>query len=337
MNRSSSSSSSSNPFAKKEDNPFNLLGGLAGRNETPGKYRISRGRGDLWAHREEGMESLKNIVGILNQDIKRLNVLASRESAQDYLDRTYKNNPKERAFWTIDEQNLDDDDVTPDNVLVSRKGKLYSIDGYKVVPPTTRNYKHKFFQKHPTPASRDGVKYTEFWQKMRDDERAADPDYVPNARSAVKKAISDVMKGLGLSAKKFLDKDKTMPNPLSGGGYLRLLGRADTIYWLYGMVPFLASFSKTKLKIPQDPETLRKWASARSKLFSTIFNEEVDWNTMKNNAQVKSMMTSAINRAAQELGIDLAAYIDAAKSAESGMEIDISGIMGGEEAGRDGE
>ncbi len=97
------------------------------------------------------------------------------------------------------------------------------------------------------------------------------------------------------------------------------------------MVPFLAQFSETPLKIPQDEETLRKWASNRSKLFSKIFNEEVDWTVMKNDTQVKAMMTSAINRAAKKLGLNLEAYITAVNAAKSGMEVDTSKVWGEEE------
>ncbi|KAA6373990.1 MAG: hypothetical protein EZS28_030483 [Streblomastix strix] len=77
--------------------------------------------------REEAGDVLATLVGYLNRDIKKINRLSSAVSAQKYIDDKHLG-----KRISVQEQDLDDNVATPDNVVVfdKKKNAIYSVDGY---------------------------------------------------------------------------------------------------------------------------------------------------------------------------------------------------------------
>ncbi|KAA6391874.1 MAG: hypothetical protein EZS28_012600 [Streblomastix strix] len=77
--------------------------------------------------REEAGDVLATLVGYLNRDIKKINRLSSAVSAQKYI-----NDKHLSKRFDVLEQDLDDNEATPDNVVVfdKKKNAIYSVDGY---------------------------------------------------------------------------------------------------------------------------------------------------------------------------------------------------------------
>ena len=304
---SSSSSSISNPFLNTDyvpivEEPLPNYGAGLPRNlgENRAEYRGLKQTGSaMAATRTHAMKNLVNIVGRLNQDIKHINVLTSKLSAEDYLDRTYKN-PTERAKWNVIEEDLDNDPATPENVLVKRDGKIYSIDGYRSIPPLMRQYKRGFYTEFSTPDDRDGQKYGDYLAKHKK-KRA------PTARDILKKTIAALMKEHGMSAKNKLESGE--PNPLRRGKFLSIMTKAESRYWLLGVVPILVAEYGGGVSIPQNMEMRKKWAAKNSELLEQIFMEKIapQWETIKQDENVRAQMLTAINEARKEAfgGMDL--------------------------------
>ncbi|KAA6359351.1 MAG: hypothetical protein EZS28_045122 [Streblomastix strix] len=77
--------------------------------------------------REEAGDVLATLVGFLNRDIKKINRLSSAISAQKYIDDKHLG-----KRFSVQQQDLDDNADTPDNVVVydKKKNAIYSVDGY---------------------------------------------------------------------------------------------------------------------------------------------------------------------------------------------------------------
>ncbi|KAA6353795.1 MAG: hypothetical protein EZS28_050677, partial [Streblomastix strix] len=77
--------------------------------------------------KEEAGDVLVTNVGYLNRDIKKINMLSSAVSAQKYIDDKHLG-----KRFSVQEQNLDDNVATPDNVIVydKKKNAIYLVDGY---------------------------------------------------------------------------------------------------------------------------------------------------------------------------------------------------------------
>ncbi|KAA6371362.1 MAG: hypothetical protein EZS28_033111 [Streblomastix strix] len=77
--------------------------------------------------RQEAGDVLATFVGYLNRDIKKINRLSSAVSAQKYIDDKHLG-----KRFSVQEQDLDDNLATPDNVVVfdKKKNAIYSVDGY---------------------------------------------------------------------------------------------------------------------------------------------------------------------------------------------------------------
>ncbi|KAA6373417.1 MAG: hypothetical protein EZS28_031056 [Streblomastix strix] len=77
--------------------------------------------------REEAGDVLATLVGYLNRDIKKINRLSSAVSARKYIEDKHLGNR-----FSVQEQDLDDNVATPDNVVVydKKKNAIYSVDGF---------------------------------------------------------------------------------------------------------------------------------------------------------------------------------------------------------------
>ncbi|KAA6362694.1 MAG: hypothetical protein EZS28_041779 [Streblomastix strix] len=77
--------------------------------------------------RQEAGDVLATLVGYLNRDIKKINRLSSAVSPQKYIEDKHLG-----KRFSVQEQDLDDNVATPDNVVVFDKIKnaIYSVDGY---------------------------------------------------------------------------------------------------------------------------------------------------------------------------------------------------------------
>ncbi|KAA6370882.1 MAG: hypothetical protein EZS28_033592 [Streblomastix strix] len=76
--------------------------------------------------REEAGHVLATLVGYLNREIKKINRLSSTVSVQIYI-----NDKRLGKRFSVQEQDLYDNEATTDNVVVNDKKKnaIYSIDG----------------------------------------------------------------------------------------------------------------------------------------------------------------------------------------------------------------
>ncbi|KAA6378441.1 MAG: hypothetical protein EZS28_026032 [Streblomastix strix] len=99
--------------------------------------------------RQEAGDVLATLVGYLNRDIKKINRLSSAVSAQKYIDDKHLS-----KRFNVLEQDLDDNEATPDNVVVfdKKKNAIYSVDGYTTavgfgdpVHQHKRNWKKKYY------------------------------------------------------------------------------------------------------------------------------------------------------------------------------------------------
>ncbi|KAA6400661.1 MAG: hypothetical protein EZS28_003815 [Streblomastix strix] len=77
--------------------------------------------------REEAGDVLATLVGYLNRDIKKINRLSSAVSAQKYIDDKHLG-----KRFSVQEQDLDDNLATPNNMVVydKKKNAIHSVDGY---------------------------------------------------------------------------------------------------------------------------------------------------------------------------------------------------------------
>ncbi|KAA6373049.1 MAG: hypothetical protein EZS28_031424 [Streblomastix strix] len=99
--------------------------------------------------RQEAGDVLATPVGYLNKDTKKINRLSSTVSAQNYIDEKLLS-----KRFSVSEQDLDDNQATPENVVVFDKkmNAFYSVDGYSTAvgfgDPEhlhKRNWKKKYF------------------------------------------------------------------------------------------------------------------------------------------------------------------------------------------------
>ncbi|KAA6400490.1 MAG: hypothetical protein EZS28_003985 [Streblomastix strix] len=77
--------------------------------------------------REEAGDVFATLVGYLSGDIKKINRLSSDVSAQKYLKDKHLGNR-----FSVVEQNSDNNDATPDNVVIydTKFNEICSVDGY---------------------------------------------------------------------------------------------------------------------------------------------------------------------------------------------------------------
>ncbi|KAA6375923.1 MAG: hypothetical protein EZS28_028549 [Streblomastix strix] len=99
--------------------------------------------------REETWDVLATLVGYLNRDIKKINRLSSAVNAQKNI----QDKHLDKRFSVL-EQDLDDNQATPDNVVVfdKKKNAIYSVDGYTTAVgfgdpehQHKRNWKKKYY------------------------------------------------------------------------------------------------------------------------------------------------------------------------------------------------
>ncbi|KAA6397845.1 MAG: hypothetical protein EZS28_006631 [Streblomastix strix] len=99
--------------------------------------------------REEAGDILATLVGFLNRDIKKINRLSSAISAQRYINDKHLENR-----FDVREQDLDENEETPKNVVVydKKKNAIYSVDGYTTAVgfgddkhPHKRNWKKQYY------------------------------------------------------------------------------------------------------------------------------------------------------------------------------------------------
>ncbi|KAA6403026.1 MAG: hypothetical protein EZS28_001442 [Streblomastix strix] len=91
--------------------------------------------------KEEEGDVLATFVGYLNRDIKKINKLSSAVSAQKFIDDKHLG-----KRFSVQEQDLDDNVATSDNVVVfdKKKNAIYLVDGYtKAVGFGDPEYQHK--------------------------------------------------------------------------------------------------------------------------------------------------------------------------------------------------
>ncbi|KAA6399574.1 MAG: hypothetical protein EZS28_004896 [Streblomastix strix] len=99
--------------------------------------------------RQEASDVLATLVGYLNRDIKKIIRLSSAVSAKKYIDDKHLG-----KRFNVLEQDLDDNEATPDNVVVfdKKKNAIYSVDGYTTTVgfgdpehQHKRNWKKKYY------------------------------------------------------------------------------------------------------------------------------------------------------------------------------------------------
>ncbi|KAA6392961.1 MAG: hypothetical protein EZS28_011512 [Streblomastix strix] len=99
--------------------------------------------------KEKAWDVHATLVGYLNRDIKKINWFSSAISAQKYI-----NDKHLGKRFSAQEQDLDDNQATPDNVVVfdKKKNAIYSVDGYTTAVgfgdpehQHKRNWKKKYY------------------------------------------------------------------------------------------------------------------------------------------------------------------------------------------------
>ncbi|KAA6393888.1 MAG: hypothetical protein EZS28_010586 [Streblomastix strix] len=114
----------------------------------PSMIQRTRKHGDP-QFREETGDVLATLVGYLNRYIKKINRLSSAVSAQKYI-----NDKHLGKRFSVQEYDLDENIVTPDNVVVydQKKNAIYSVDGYTTAVgfgdsehKLKRNWKKKYY------------------------------------------------------------------------------------------------------------------------------------------------------------------------------------------------
>ncbi|KAA6395138.1 MAG: hypothetical protein EZS28_009334 [Streblomastix strix] len=112
-------------------------------NGTIGERR----RAQQKALAEQVGPALVHIVGKLAKDIKRVKALVNEQSAQNWIkDRGLKD-------WKVQTEDLDNDENTPKNVIVTNPSGFYSIDGYRAVEPKQRFMLNQYYGKYPSKLS----------------------------------------------------------------------------------------------------------------------------------------------------------------------------------------
>ncbi|KAA6385374.1 MAG: hypothetical protein EZS28_019100 [Streblomastix strix] len=154
------------------------------RNRTLGERR----RAEQRALADQVGPGLKNIVGRLAKDIIRVKALVSEQSAQNLInDRGLKN-------WKVQTQDLDNDENTPKNVIVTNSSRFYSIDGYRAVEPKQRFMLSQYYGKYPTKLSRANHNYGSWYDQTI---RPLIPAGV--GKQLFNKAVQIILKSMGHS------------------------------------------------------------------------------------------------------------------------------------------
>ncbi|KAA6365650.1 MAG: hypothetical protein EZS28_038823, partial [Streblomastix strix] len=96
---------------------------------------------------------LMHIVGRLAKDIKRVKALVIEQGAQNWI------NDRGLKDWKVQTEDLDNDENTPKNVIVTNSSGFYSIDGYRVVEPKQRFMLSQYYGKYPTKLARADHNY----------------------------------------------------------------------------------------------------------------------------------------------------------------------------------
>ncbi|KAA6319537.1 MAG: hypothetical protein EZS28_054799, partial [Streblomastix strix] len=118
-------------------------------NGTIGERRMAQQR----ALADQVGPGLIHIVGRLAKDIKRVKALVNEKSAQNWItDRGLKG-------WKVQSEDLDNDENTPKNVIVTNPSGFYSIDGYRAVEPKQRFLLNQYYGKYPTKLQRTDNNY----------------------------------------------------------------------------------------------------------------------------------------------------------------------------------
>jgi hypothetical protein len=113
----------------------------------------------------EGTEKLGELIGKLNVGVKYRPDWVAEPSANIWLNNELekakkKGNEKEVARlqkWGIKTADLDDDEETPDNVIVFsdiEQGKIKAVDGYQLVPGVRKDVQRAFYSKLPDRVAR---------------------------------------------------------------------------------------------------------------------------------------------------------------------------------------
>jgi hypothetical protein len=99
---------------------------------------------------EDASAELAMLIGRKNKGVRFRPVLISKQSAENWLAKKRKqaqSNPKEferLQKYAIETADLDDDPITPDNVIVysnKEKNKIKAVDGYEILPPRKKEAK----------------------------------------------------------------------------------------------------------------------------------------------------------------------------------------------------
>ncbi|KAA6380772.1 MAG: hypothetical protein EZS28_023702 [Streblomastix strix] len=131
---------------------------------------------------------LIHIVGRLAKDIKRVKALVNEQSAQNWItDRGLKG-------WKVQTEDLDNDENTPKNVIVTNPSGFYSIDGYRAVEPKQRFMLSQYYGKYPTKLQRADHNYGSWYDQTI---RPLIPDAV--GKQLFNKAVQIVLKSMGHS------------------------------------------------------------------------------------------------------------------------------------------
>ncbi|KAA6372455.1 MAG: hypothetical protein EZS28_032017 [Streblomastix strix] len=131
---------------------------------------------------------LMHIVGRLAKDIKRVKALVNEQSAQNWItDRGLKG-------WKVQSEDLDNDENTPKNVIVTNPSGFYSIDGYRAVEPKQRFLLNQYYGKYPAKLARADHNYGSWYDQTI---RPLIPDAV--GKQLFNKAVQIVLKSMGHS------------------------------------------------------------------------------------------------------------------------------------------
>ncbi|KAA6366639.1 MAG: hypothetical protein EZS28_037835 [Streblomastix strix] len=102
---------------------------------------------------------LMHIAARLAKDIKSVKALINGQSAQNWIkDRGLKD-------WKVQTEDLDNDENTPKNVIVTNPSGFYSIDGYRAVEPKQRFLLSQYYGKYPAKLTRADHNYGSWYDQ----------------------------------------------------------------------------------------------------------------------------------------------------------------------------
>ncbi|KAA6370223.1 MAG: hypothetical protein EZS28_034251 [Streblomastix strix] len=129
-----------------------------------------------------------HIIGRLAKDIKRVKALVNEKSAQNWI------NDRGLKDWKVQSEDLDNDENTPKNVIVTNPSGFQSIDGYRAVEPKQRIMLSQYYGKYPTKLARADHNYGSWYDETI---RPLIPDAV--GKQLFNKAVQIVLKSMGHS------------------------------------------------------------------------------------------------------------------------------------------